>query len=47
LQEYVDIFGGGLYEIDGGYSVELFSRFFEVEVQGDVVLPEIFHLEEG
>jgi hypothetical protein len=27
--------------------VELFSRFFEVEVQGDVVLPEIFHLEEG
>lgn len=47
LEKDIDIFRGWLYEINGGNSVELFSGFFEVKVKGDVVLPEIFHFEEG
>ena len=40
-----DIFEGGLNEVDDGDSMKLLSMFFDVEVEGDIMIPEIFHLE--
>lgn len=38
LIDIVNIFLGGLYEVDRCHTVELFSRIFDMEVKGDVVL---------
>lgn len=36
---------GGLKKVDDGDSMELLSSFFDVHVEGDIMISEIFHLE--
>ncbi len=47
LYDEVDVFEGGLEQVDGCDSVELFPGLLEVEVERDVVFAEVLHLEEG
>lgn len=47
LDDSVEIVLGGLNQVDGGDSMKLLPIIFDVEVKGDVALPEIFHFEKG
>lgn len=46
LDNSVEVLFVGLDQIYGSDSVKLFPVLFDMEVECDVVLPEIFHFEE-
>lgn len=41
----MNVIKGGLDEVNGCDSMQLLSRLLQMEIQGDVVLPQIFGLE--
>ncbi len=47
LDDFFGVFEVGLDEVEGSDAMELFTRLFDVEIESDVVLPEVFDFEEG